>query len=179
GLSLGGWMAAEVAALHPERVRTLTLVNAVGLYLKGAEVGEIFGRSFDELADTMFGDQSHPVVVGMRALAAAAEGDPASVPFDMIRPYLEAQAATAKIGWNPYLHDPKLAARLGWIKAPTLVIAGAKDLLVPRAHAEAYARGIPNARLAELPLGHMLTVESPDEVAALVMDHAAAHDPPG
>jgi pimeloyl-ACP methyl ester carboxylesterase len=47
--------------------------------------------------------------------------------------------------------DWDVTARLGEIKAPTLVIGGTRDLLIPPALSEATAAGIPNARLLELP----------------------------
>ena len=51
GLSLGGWMAVELATRYPERVAALVLVNPVGLYLPEAPVKELFGRTPDELAE--------------------------------------------------------------------------------------------------------------------------------
>jgi alkanesulfonate monooxygenase SsuD/methylene tetrahydromethanopterin reductase-like flavin-dependent oxidoreductase (luciferase family)/pimeloyl-ACP methyl ester carboxylesterase len=175
GCSLGGWMAVELAARYPERVRTLTLVNAVGLYIAGAPVGEIFGRQLDELAGEVFADADHPVAAMMRALAEAQRTDPSAIPFELVRPYLEAQAAAAKIGWDPYLHDPRLPKLLRRVAAPTLVVAGALDGLVPLAHARAYTERIAGARLEIVPdIGHMLPLEAPDTLAELVANHAGA-----
>ena len=78
------------------------------------------------------------------------EADPSQVPFELVRPILQAQAATAKVGWNPYLHDPKLPARLRRVTAPTLIVHARQDGIVPRAHAEAYASAIPDATVADL-----------------------------
>jgi pimeloyl-ACP methyl ester carboxylesterase len=171
GLSLGGWMAAELATRWPDRIRRLVLVNAVGLYVDGAPITEIFGRALDELADELFADPDHPVAQMMRALAQA-DANPGAIPFELIRPVIQAQAATAKLGWNPYLHNPKLKARLGRISAPALVVHGRHDGIVPRAHAEAYVAGIPDAHLADLDAAaHMATLECPAEIAALVHSH--------
>ena len=59
GLSLGGWMAAELATRWPERVRRIVLINAVGLYVEGSPISEIFGRPLDELAE-LFADPISP-----------------------------------------------------------------------------------------------------------------------
>jgi pimeloyl-ACP methyl ester carboxylesterase len=107
----------------------------------------------------------------MRMMAGATR-DPASIPFDLLRPFIQAEAVTAKIGWNPYLHNPKLRGRLGRITAPTLVIHGVQDGIVPRAHAEAFALGIPWARLVDLDKSaHLAVIERPDEASELVAAH--------
>jgi len=169
GLSLGGWMAAEVAVRWPERVRRLALICAVGLHVDGAPIAEIFGRPLDELADALYADRAHPMAMLMHHMATL-ESDPSAIPFDLIRPVLEAQAATAKIGWNPYLHNPKLSGRLGRVTGPTLVVHGAADGIVPLAHAEAYAAAIPDARLEVLrDAAHLAVLERPVELAELVL----------
>jgi len=171
GASLGGWIATELAVRWPERVRRMVLVNAVGLFVEGAPITEIFGRPLPELADDLFADPDHPVAAMMRAMAVF-EDDPSQIPFDLLRPMLQALAATARIGWNPYLHDPKLRGRLGRVGAPTLVVHGVCDGIVPRAHAEAYVAGLADARLVDLEgAAHMAVLERPDELAALVRRH--------
>ncbi|MEY2475467.1 MAG: hypothetical protein QOG87_782 [Actinomycetota bacterium] len=169
GLSLGGWMAAELATRYPERVSSLVLVNPAGLYIKGAEIKDIFGRTPDVMALDLFADQNQPMAQMMHAMA---DLQPESVSFEMIKPYYQTMAATARLAWDPYLHDPKLRKRLHRVTAPTLVIRGAHDTLIPRAHAEAYVAEIPGARLVELEeCAHLLSIEKPAELAAQVRDH--------
>lgn len=175
GMSLGGWMAVEIAWRYPERVRSLTLLNAVGLYVPGHPMAELFGRRLDELAEMTFADQSHPVAAGMHALAGMTMANAGSVPFDVLRPFFASMASAAKLGWNPYFHNPKLPKRLGRVTAPTLVVAGRKDRLVPIEVAEAYTEAIAGARLVVMEQGsHMLTVELPAETAELVLAHVEA-----
>jgi pimeloyl-ACP methyl ester carboxylesterase len=88
---------------------------------------------------------------------------------------LQSMAATAKLAWDPYMHDPKLARRLYRVSSPTLIVRGAQDTLVPRAHVEAYASGISNARLVEVDgAAHLLPMEKPDTLVELVGAHLAA-----
>jgi pimeloyl-ACP methyl ester carboxylesterase len=171
GLSLGGWLAAELATRSPERVGRLVLVSPVGLHIEGAPVGQLFGRSPAELARELYADEDNPMVHMMDALSEMV-GDVtkmAALPMDLLLPLWQSMSATAKIGWNPYLHNPKLAGRLRRVTAPTLVIAGAQDRFLPRAHPEAYAAGIRGACLEVVEgAGHMIPFERPAEFAALV-----------
>lgn len=176
GMSLGGWMAAEVAVFYPHLVSHLVLVNSVGLYLPHAPIPDIFRGRGDALAELLFHDQSHPMAQMMHAMAEGIE-DPvvlASIPFDMIRPTLQSMAATAKVGWDPYLHDPKLAGRLHRATMPALVVRSDDDRLVGRAHADRFAELLPDARLVEIAdAGHLLALEQPAALAAAIREFLA------
>ena len=94
--------------------------------------------------------------------------------LSLVVPLYKSMSATAHLGWDPYLHNPKLRKRLYRITAPTLVVHGAKDTFVPRAHAEVYAAEIPNARLVDVEgAAHLLVLEKPVEMAALVREFLA------
>jgi pimeloyl-ACP methyl ester carboxylesterase len=168
GTSLGGWLAAELAVRWPERLGRLVLVNPVGLHVPGAPIKEIFGRDPGELAGDLFADPDHPLAVAMRQMAELSRQG-AEIPFELVRPVLQSLAATARIGWNPYLHDPKLPGRLHRVTNPVLLVRGAEDRLVPPAHVARYAELLPDARVEEVPgAGHLLPLEKPAELAALV-----------
>jgi pimeloyl-ACP methyl ester carboxylesterase len=171
GTSLGGWMALELATRYPERVGALAVVNPVGLYLPGHPIGDIFSRSPGQMAEDMFFDQSHPVAKLMHDFDDF-NSDPAQVgalTFDMIKPIVQTMAATARIGWDPYLHNPRLAKRLHRITAPTLVVRGEHDTLVPEAHARHYAEHIPGARLSIIAeSAHFVPMERGPELAIVV-----------
>ena len=168
GSSLGGWLAAELAVWFPERVSSLVLVDAVGLRVDGAPVFDLFAARQGELLQAVFphgGD-----LPAMIAPAIAGSDDDNAV----LLHFFHAMEATARIGWNPYLHDPKLLARLPLVSAPTLAVWGGDDRVVPLAHGETYAGAIPGARLAVLDgCGHLPVLERPDEVAALVASSVA------
>jgi pimeloyl-ACP methyl ester carboxylesterase len=176
GTSLGGWMALELATRHAERVEGLVLVNPVGLHLDGAPIAEMFGRSPAELAEMLFADQSHPIAAAMHAMDefTGDVGKQVEIPIELVLPMWKAMGATARIGWDPYLHNPKLRGRLHRVTVPVLVVAGAQDGLVPRAHAETYAAELPDARLEVVDdAAHWLPLERPQELAALVRAFAA------
>lgn len=171
GLSLGGWMAAELATRSPERVNRLVLCSAVGLFVEGAPIEQIFGRSPAELAELLYADLSRPMAQMMLAVSDQVSDVMrlAEVPMGLLLPLWQSMAATARIGWNPYLHNPKLPRRLRRVTAPTLVVAGSADRLLPPAHAEAYVSGIPGARLEIIEgAGHLVPVEQPAAFAGVV-----------
>jgi pimeloyl-ACP methyl ester carboxylesterase len=172
GLSLGGWMAVELATRYPDRVGALALINPVGLYLPGAEIKDIFGRSPGEMAEDLFADQQHPIAAAMHAMDSLSNDTTRSgeIPFELVRPVFQTMAATARLGWDPYLHDPKLPKRLWRVDMPTLVVRGVEDTLVPAAHAAYYAGHIQGAELVELEgLAHLAPLEDPDRVAEVVV----------
>ncbi|MGH7894189.1 MAG: alpha/beta fold hydrolase, partial [Candidatus Binatia bacterium] len=106
GTSLGGWIAAEIAALYPSRTAKLVLVDAVGIRVEGNPIRELFGTQPAELAPLLFHDPDFPIAAMMRAF------DPKiPLPEEILLPQLKALEAAAKVGWNPYLHDPKLEQR--------------------------------------------------------------------
>jgi pimeloyl-ACP methyl ester carboxylesterase len=175
GMSLGGWMALELATRYPDRVSKIVLINPVGLYLDDAPITEIFGRTPAELAEDMFADQSHPMAQMMHALSefSGDVGKEVEVPLELVLPIWKSMSATAKLGWDPYLHNPKLRRRLGRVTAPTLVVHGKQDGIVPRAHCEVYAAELSGARLVDVDdAAHLLVLEKPAEVAQLVKEFA-------
>jgi pimeloyl-ACP methyl ester carboxylesterase len=180
GTSLGGWMAVELATRYPEKVRGLVLVNPVGLHLDDAPIAEMFGRSPAELAEMLFADQSHPIAQAMHAMEefTGDVGKATEIPIELVLPMWKAMGATARIGWDPYLHNPKLRSRLARVSVPVLVVAGANDGLVPLQHAEVYADELPDARLVVVEqAAHWLPFERPREPAALTRTFAGEPAP--
>ena len=60
------------------------------------------------------------------------------------------QTTFARLSWNPYLYNPKLARRLYRVKAPTLVIWGREDRVIPFENAELWLEAVPHARLVAI-----------------------------
>lgn len=161
GLSLGGWLAAEIAVHHPERVAKLGLISAVGLWVEGAPIADLFLASPPEARRLLFHEPES-------ALALTVIPDDPSP--EVLTEVLKSREASARIGWNPYFCDPKLAERLYRVKAPTLVVWGDDDRLVPPAHGAAYARGIRDAKLVTIErCGHAPPLERARETAAAIL----------
>ena len=82
---------------------------------------------------------------------------------------LRAREATARVGWNPYLSNPKLRGRLYRVTVPTVIVWGESDRVVPAEHGRAYLDGIAGSQLTILPeCGHAPPFEKPQETAQLL-----------
>jgi pimeloyl-ACP methyl ester carboxylesterase len=164
GSSFGGWLAAELACRYPAMVSCLVLIDAAGLWLDEAPTQEMFGTEPPELVKLLFYNQQHPVAMAMAAIT-----DPSQLPEEVVLPMFKAMEALAKVAWNPYFHNPKLEARLYRVSAPTMIIWGKQDGLIPLAHGERYAARIANARLEVLDqCGHFPLLEQPERVYKLI-----------
>jgi pimeloyl-ACP methyl ester carboxylesterase len=174
GSSLGGWIAAELASLYPERIGSLSLVGAAGLWVEGAPIAEVFGVMPGQLAERLFFDQQHPVAQMLHAAGETAFDTPP--PEEILLAFHQSTEATARIAWNPYFHDPALERRLDRITAPALVLWGAEDQLIPRAHAERYRDRIRGAILHTIPqCGHLPAIEKPAQFAGEVLTFLDTH----
>ena len=162
GLSLGGWLAAELALRHPARVGRLVLVDAAGTRVPGVERGDLFLAPPAKARQLLFADPTSELA---RTLV------PDVPPPDRVEAALRGREAAARLLWNPHRLHRKLTERLWRIGAPTLVVWGAGDRLLPLPYGEAYARGIPGARLVTLEgCGHLPPLEQPERFADIVLD---------
>ncbi len=171
GNCVGGWIAAELAVRHPEKIRKLVLIGAAGLFIQGALIGDVFmhaqpeyGSSYATLRELLFSSDSHPL-----ALELFPDGKGALE--DEVRRY-QMLRLSSRIGFKPpYFYNHSLKNRLHRITAPALVIWGEHDHMVPRQHGETYAERIPNAKLTIIPgAGHSAHVEKPEETANLIQE---------
>ena len=172
GHCVGGWIAAEIAVRHPEKIRKLVLIGATGLFVEGALIGDVFmmaqperGSSYAGLRHMLFADPNEPQALeffpdGMGDLE------------DELRRYQMLRFGS-RIGFKPpYFYNHFLRNRLHRIRSPALVIWGEKDNMVPRSHGETYAKLIPNCGDLKIiaGAGHGAHVEKPAETAKLVLD---------
>ena len=118
-------------------------------------MGELFTDDFEKMKQLLFYDPTSPIV---------SQAIPTSLDDSRILLWLRAREATARVGWNPYLHNPRLPQHLRRVECPTLVLWGRHDKLIPLACGEYYAEQIPKAELQVIEeCGHMLPFEKVDE----------------
>lgn len=150
GFSFGGWIAAEMAIKTTARIGRVILVDAVGIKVSDRttrDIVDIFALHPMEANKLVWHDQSR--VPDLSKLSDAE--------FTAMAKNRE---GITVYGWEPYLHDPKLARRLHRIKVPTMVIWGENDRLVSADYGRKYASLIPGAKFVGIPqCGHLPQME--------------------
>ncbi|MDT0630245.1 alpha/beta fold hydrolase [Rubrivirga litoralis] len=168
GSSMGGRVAAELAAAHPDAVRTLWLIDPAGArgealseMIERTEAGEpppLFSRTPDEYADVVAFTMSEPPDLPRPALRVlAAEG---ALHYDRYRRLFDALADELRDG-------PTTEELLAGLDVPTLVTWGGADRVLHPSGAATIAAAMPNARAHVMPgLGHVPMLEDPEGTAA-------------
>jgi pimeloyl-ACP methyl ester carboxylesterase len=168
--SLGGWIALELAARYPERIGRMVLAAPAGIRLADVPMADMFRLQLgqeDEARALFFHDPAHPLA---QLVIPTFEG----LDDELLAAFISAMAATAKVSWNPYLHDPRLEGLLARIDAPVLLVWGDDDRLIPPAYGTRLAELIPGARLEIVPdCGHVVWFEKPGELLDLALGHLA------
>jgi pimeloyl-ACP methyl ester carboxylesterase len=166
GVSLGGWIAAEVACRWPERVKKLWIADAPGLWVDEQPLPDMFRwiNERDKIREMLFHDPHG----AMASLVIKDSPDEQT----MLNAY-QALTVLARLVWErPY--NPKLAARLRRVKCPTLLLWGENDKLIPPAYGKAYQQHLPHAEFKLIPnCGHLGMFEKEDEFVRAVAEFAA------
>ena len=157
GHSYGGMLAAELAAQCPSRVRRLALIASIGLWLDHTPLPDIFVMSPEDLTRAAYYDPDSEA-----AKAAFAQPDDPQARMEATLDRTKTLASVGKFTWP--IPERGLKKRIHRITAPTLLLWGADDGLVPPAYGEEFSRLIPGSRLTVIDrCGHSPLVESPDE----------------
>src|SRR5712691_8905411 len=161
GSSVGGSLAAEIAAIWPQSVRRLALIAPFGLFDEADPATDPWAQRAPDVAGLMCADPAR-----WEALKTEPEGQNSPEwPIEQVR----AAEAAARIFWP--LGNTKLEKRLPLIAAPTLLLWGAEDRIVPRGYADKFARAIAGkTEIRIIPgAGHLAELDQPDAVAAAIL----------
>jgi len=154
GVSFGGWVAAEIAVRNVSRISHMVLAGAFGLRVGAPTerpIADLFALSPEDLLARTYADPEK----GRWDVAAASDDD--------LLAFARGRDAQARIGWDPYMHNPALGRWLHRIERPTLVLWGERDGIVSAELGREYAARIPGADFELVPgAGHLPHVEQPE-----------------
>jgi pimeloyl-ACP methyl ester carboxylesterase len=165
GSSVGGSFVLEYAALWPQRVKKIAVIAPFGLFDEKNPPTDIWAQKTDDVAGLLCADPE--IYKNMKAAPAGANS--VEWPIEQVR----ASEAAARAFWP--LGNTKLEKRLPLIKAPTLLIWGSEDRLMPRIYADA----IRSALEAQSDLrvisgaGHLAELDQPAAVASAIVGWTA------
>ena len=169
GNSMGGGIAAQFAETYPDRVTQLILVDAGGLPTRqGDKIPLAFRLARIPVLNQIL------LYVTPRSLVVEGLNDAivhkAIITDAMIDQYWDfARMAGSRAATRDRFALPQdhfVADHISAIRAPTLILWGEEDHLVPVASGHAYAKDIPGARLIVYPAtGHVPQEEVPDQSA--------------
>jgi pimeloyl-ACP methyl ester carboxylesterase len=163
GHSMGGMIAAEMAALAPNDVSRLALICPAGLWLDDHPIVDLFSLLPFEMPKYLFHDPEAGAAQMTRGLDLS---DP-----KFLQDYLVRNARQLGMAGKLLFPIPErgLAERLYRVKARTVIVWGESDRMIPPIYGPAFQSAIAGARLVNVPeAGHMVIAEKPGEVARAV-----------
>ena len=162
GSSVGGSFAAEMAALWPASVKKLVLIAPFGLFDDKEPATDPWAQVAPSIAGLMCANPK--VYEDLKAMPPGANS--VEWPIEQTR----ANKAAARVFWP--LGNTRLEKRLPLIKAPTLVLWGDHDKLIPRSYAATVAEAIGGRARVQIikDAGHLAELDQPDAVAKLVLE---------
>ena len=164
GHSMGGMLAAELAALCSHRVRKLVLSNPVGLWRDDVPVLDFFVLPPDQLVPYIIHDPQSEAVREAFPLPDSQEAL-----IEMMFQRIQSFSAASKFMWP--IPDRGLKRRIHRIQSPTLIIWGESDRLVSPVYAEDFRTNIRNSRVVVLKeCAHLPMFEKRDEFVSLITE---------
>ena len=163
GHSMGGMIAAEMAALAPNDVSRLALIAPAGLWLDDHPIPDMFTLLPYELPAYLF----HDPEAGAKLMTSGLKLDDP----EFLKAYLVRNARQLGMAGKVLFPIPErgLAGRLYRVKARTVIVWGESDKMIPPVYGPAFAKAIAGARLVTVPeAGHLVIVANPAAVVEAI-----------
>ena len=161
GASVGGALAAEIAALAPTLVRRLVLIAPFGVYDKGAPPLDLWAQKPGALPGLLCVEPK--LYIDHMAPPDGVSAEEWSIVAT------RASEAAARLLWP--LADTRMERRLHRIRCPATVIWGAADKVLAPSYAQRFAKGIAGKTSIALiaDAGHLAELDQPSRVAEAVL----------
>ncbi|MGH7087851.1 MAG: alpha/beta fold hydrolase, partial [Stellaceae bacterium] len=126
GHSMGGWIALEMAVRSTAGIKTLTLINAAGIRIKGKPILDLLVMDREELTRAAFADPR--MVESQLAMPLTPE---------MQETLAKNRIAAARLAWQPRFFNPHLRKWLHRVRVPTRIVWGDRDGIIAPDYAAA------------------------------------------
>jgi pimeloyl-ACP methyl ester carboxylesterase len=166
GHSMGGMIAAEMAAIARSEVGKLCLLAPAGLWLDDYPIVDIFSKLPYELPGLLF----HDAEAGRKLLSPAGSMDDPEFLKQFLVMNARRMGMAGKILFP--IPDRGLSQRLHRIRARTLIVWGGEDALIPPVYGHAFKKAISKSKLARIAkAGHAVGQEKPAAVLKAIRDY--------
>ena len=160
GLGYGGWIAAEMASSAPRDFSHVALVGPMGMKPPEGDILDQALVSHSDYAEAGFHDKAR-----FQAVYGELPSIDQLVAWDLCR------EMNFRLAWKPYMYSQTLPHLLGSVRAPSLLVWGAEDRVVPISAAARWQQAMLGARLEVVAAcGHCVEMEKPAELARLLTE---------
>ena len=173
GHSLGGMLAAELAAVQPDRFSKVVLIGALGLWDQDNQVMDFFTVPPSEFAEAMYADQKSGAALDIattpqsRLPEVDPETDEGKEVIDYYVERAKSMSTAAKYLWP--IPNKGLSKRLHRVTQPTLLVWGDSDGICPPVYADHFGAALSDSsKQIVAGAAHMVHVEKPGEVSASI-----------
>ena len=154
---MGGMIAAEMASIAPNDVAKLALVCSAGLWIEKSPIPDIFSFLPHEYAQYLFHDRAQ----GEALLTAGLDLKNPEALKEFYIGNSKRMSMAGKILFP--IPNRRLSKRLYRLAAPTLLVWGKSDKLIPPVYADQFKKLIPQAEVSLIEqAGHMVPYEQPE-----------------
>jgi len=163
GHSMGGMIAAELAAVAPQAIAKLVLICPAGIWLDEHPIPDLFSLMPHEYPELLF----HDVELGTRLITSGLDLEN----LEFLAQFLITAGRQLGMAGKILFPIPErgLKERLYRIRAKTVIVWGDEDKLIRPVYAREFSGRIPHAELVNVAAaGHMVTIEQTQKVVEAI-----------
>jgi pimeloyl-ACP methyl ester carboxylesterase len=167
GLSMGGWVAAEIATVNASIFTKMVLVAPAGLKPEEGELWDYFTNPAKGAFERAFYNPAQAPEYAQYYGKAWTPEEEEEVERN--------REMAARLLWKPYMRSHTLRALLRGVTTPTLLVWGREDTIIPPNACQLYQKAIQGSTTVVLDhCGHMPEMEKPVEFVHVVLDFLTA-----
>lgn len=168
GHSMGAMIAAEMASVARNDLRTLVLLTPAGMWIDDEPMPDLFSMLPFEMAETLF----HDPVLGEKLMTGGLDFSDNDALIAFMVGNARRLGTAGKILFP--IPNRRLSKRIHRVGVPALIVGGKSDGLVPPSYIELWADSLPGADVIMLDeAGHMVHLEQPEATAAAITSFAS------